>query len=110
MGAYLVGPDGDALGFGQNSLGTTDLKSLTAYTLNPVQGTWTLVVDFAEPVVGNEISEPFSGNIKFNDVKVSAAGLPDSKHTTLAAGVPVTVPVTITNTGWPPKRTSWMHG
>ena len=103
VGAYLVGPDGNALGFGQNSLGTTDVKSLTAYTLNPAAGTWTLVVDFAEPVAGNEISEPFSGNIKFNNVKVSAAGLPDNKTTVLAAGVPVTIPVTITNTGAAPE-------
>ena len=99
VGAYLVAPDGNALGFGQNSLGTTDVKSLTAYTLNPAAGKWTLVVDFAEPVAGNEISEPFNGSIKFNQVSVSASGLPNDKGTTLAAGVPVTIPVTITNTG-----------
>jgi hypothetical protein len=103
VGAYLIGPDGAALGFGQNSLGSTALKSLTAYTLNPVPGTWTLIVDFAEPVVGNEISQPFSGNIKFNDVSVTASGLPNSKHTTLKAGTPITVPVTITNTGVAPE-------
>ena len=45
VGAYLIGPGGDALGFGQNNLlGET---SLTAYTLNPVPGTWTLIVAFA---------------------------------------------------------------
>jgi len=102
VGAYLVAPDGAALGFGQNSLGTTDLKSLTAYTLNPVAGTWTLIVDFAEPVVGNEISQPFSGAIKFNNVHVSASGLPNSTKTLLAAGTPVTVPVTVTNNGAAP--------
>jgi hypothetical protein len=103
VGAYLIGPDGAALGFGQNSLGDTALKSLTAYTLDPVPGTWTLIVDFAEPVVGNEVSQPFSGNIKFNNVSVTASGLPDSKHTKLPAGTPVTVPVTITNTGAAPE-------
>ena len=35
-------------------------------------------MEFAEPIVGNEISQPFTGNIAFNDVSVSAAGLPDS--------------------------------
>jgi hypothetical protein len=103
VGAYLIGPDGATLGFGQNSLGSTDLRSLTAYTLNPVPGTWTLIVDFAEPVVGNEVSQPFRGNIKFNNVSVTASGLPNNKQTMLAAGVPVTVPVTITNNGAAPE-------
>ena len=110
VGAYLVSPDGDTLGYGQNSVGSsvnsttgaitfTPQDSLTAYTLNPVRGTWTLVVDFAEPVAGNEISEPFTGSIQFNKVRVRAAGLPDSATVKLAAGTPVTVPVKITNTG-----------
>jgi Subtilase family/Peptidase inhibitor I9 len=99
VGAYLVSPDGAALGFGQNSLNQVNTRSLTAYTHNPAPGTWTLVVDFAEPVVGDEISQPFSGNIVLDNVGVSATGLPDSPATKLAAGTPVTVPVKITNKG-----------
>jgi hypothetical protein len=96
---YLVSPDGDDLGFAQNSVNGKQTLSLTAYTLNPVPGTWTLIVAFTEPTVGNEISQPYTGNVLFNDTRASALGLPDSASTKLAAGTPVTVPVTIKNTG-----------
>jgi hypothetical protein len=99
VGAYLVDPNGNVGGYGQNSINGTQTTSLTAWSVNPVQGTWTLVVDFARPVAGDEVSQPFTGNILFNNVNVSAAGMPDSTSTTLPAGQPVTVPVTITNTG-----------
>ncbi|MGC2031505.1 MAG: S8 family serine peptidase [Steroidobacteraceae bacterium] len=99
VGAYLISPDGDTLGYGQNSLNGINGLSLTAFTLNPVPGTWTLVVDFANPVVGDEISQPYTGNIRFNHVDVSASGVPKSAATLLPAGVPVTIPVTITNNG-----------
>ncbi len=103
IGAYLISPDGDTLGYGQNSLNGTQGLSLTAYTLDPVPGIWTLVVDFAEPVEGNELSDAYTGTIVFNGVHASAAGLPDSASTTLASGTPVTVPVSITNNGAAPE-------
>ncbi len=113
VGAYLISPDGDALGYGQNSVVSgvnpatdaikfTAEKSLTAYAVNPVQGTWTLIVDFAEPVIGNEVSQRYTGDIRFNHTKVTAAGLPDSAATKLTAGKRVSVPVKITNKGAAP--------
>jgi hypothetical protein len=99
VGAYLVSPDGTVLGYGQNSINGSQGLSLTAYAANPVVGTWTLIVDFAEPVVGNEVSQAFTGTVKFNNVSVSAPALPDSTSTILPEGTPVTVPVTITNNG-----------
>jgi hypothetical protein len=103
VGAYLISPDGDVLGYGQNNLIDNNDLSLTAYTLDPVPGTWTLIVDFAEPVVGNEISQPFSGNIAFNNVSASVAGLPDDAHEKLAAGAPVVALVSVTNNGDAPE-------
>jgi hypothetical protein len=99
VGSYLVAPDGNALGFGQNSLNGIAGLSQTAYTLHPVPGTWTLIVVVNNPVVCDEVSQPFTGTIRLNQVKISAPGLPNSKKRILPAGVPVTVPIRITNTG-----------
>lgn len=103
VGAYLIGPDGETLGYGQNrSVGGTAQSALTAYTLHPAAGIWTLAVDFAEPVVGDEVSQPFTGSVVFDTTEASAPGLPDDTATTLRAGVPVTVPVVVTNHGTAP--------
>ncbi len=104
VGAYLVNPDGVAVGFGQNSVDGTNGLSLTANTLDPVPGTWTLIVDFPDPVVGNKISQPYTGNIQLDQAKVWASGLPNGVSTTLPAGKSVVVPVSITNTGWAPQQ------
>ncbi len=103
VGAYLISPDGDTLGYGENSFNSSNTKSLTAYTRHPVPGTWTLIVDFGEPVVGNELSQRYTGQVQFDRVEASVSGLPNSSSTSLAAGTPVTAVVTITNTGAAPE-------
>jgi hypothetical protein len=103
VGSYLVSPDGDALGFGQNSLNYSPGTSLTAYALSPEAGDWTLIVEFAGPVEGNEISQPFTGDIQLDNVTAAATGLPDAVATELTPGTPVTVPVAITNNGAAPE-------
>lgn len=101
--AFLINPSGVAVGFGQNTLGGTSSASLTANTVNPEPGLWTLIVYFAQPIAGDEISQAFTGNVVFNQVSATASGLPNDPSVTLAAGTPVTVPVTITNSGSAPQ-------
>lgn len=103
VNAYLISPDGAARGYAQNSVnGGPNSLSLTAYVLNPPAGTWTLIDDFGEPVVGDEVSQPFTGNINLDSVTATASGLPNSTGIQLPAGTPVTIPVSITNNGAAP--------
>ena len=102
VGMFLVGPDGETLGYGQNNLTYPQTLSATAYTLNPVGGLWTLIVSFADNIVGDKISVPFGGNILFNNVSVKAFGLPEGPSHHLAAGTPVSYPIEITNNGAAP--------
>ena len=99
VGAYLVAPDGQALGFGENQNMDITGRSLSAYTLNPVAGIWTLVIDFMGPVAGNEIADRFFGHITIDTTKATATGLPHSPRRLLKRGTTLTVPVKITNTG-----------
>lgn len=102
VGSYLLSPDGDVLGYGQNNLNGSSGTALTAYTLHPVPGVWTLLIAFAEPVVGDEVSQPYRGDIRFNDVS-ARAGLPDRQSRKLKPGVSLTVPVRVTNNGAAPE-------
>jgi hypothetical protein len=107
---YLVSPDGDVAGYGENGIGQPGTKGAvstlgaSAYSVHPAPGLWTLIVEFADPVVGNELSQRYSGDIVFNASSASAPALPDSAATTLKPGVAVTVPVTITNKGASPQK------
>jgi hypothetical protein len=101
VGAYLVSPDGNVLGYGQNSVigtpATRTNSTLSVSALHPDKGLWTLIVDFAEPVPGTEVSDQFTGQVSFAAAGTESGALP--RGTTLAPGVAHTVPVTITNTG-----------
>jgi hypothetical protein len=104
VGAYLVGPDGNTLGYGQNytidTAGDTTDKALAASVLNPAAGLWTLLVDFAEPTPGTATSYPFTGTVSFDAGATATAGALDS---TLTAGQQTTLPVTVTNNSGAPE-------
>jgi len=60
--------------------------------LHAEPGTWTLIVDFTSPVVGDEISQPYTGNIRYNGVHVN--GVPPYGQT--AGDEPAAIPYTYT--------------
>jgi hypothetical protein len=109
IGAYLVAPDGNAVAYGQNydlsggQVGVTN-PTLTVSALNPVSGLWTLVIAFGEPIAGTEVSDAYTGVVSFTQPAATAVPTtPLPAGQTLAAGTPVTVPVTITNTSTAPQ-------
>ncbi len=109
VGAYLVSPDGNVVGSGQNyditqGAGGTTGRPLEATVLKPDPGTWTLVVTFISPTPGTEVADPFTGTVSFAPAgRLAAPTLPDSASKRLPAGVAKTIPVTITNTGTAPE-------
>lgn len=67
---------------------------------NPQPGRWKFVLVQNYTSSGNQTSLPFTARIGFNGAGISATGLPDSPSVQLSAsGTPVTVPITVTNTG-----------
>jgi hypothetical protein len=94
--ATLTAPDGQVLSFQSNDpFG----DALQMYRRNPKPGRWILSLESTNPVSGLETTQSFTVKVKYNTVKITAKGLPTSASTKLAAGQPVTVPVTVTNTG-----------
>ncbi len=102
--AELVNPSGQTVGYSTNLDGSSGspVGDLTAnlYAVNPVGGQWSLIVDWLNPVSGLELSEPFTGTIQFNQVKVTS-NLPN--HARFETGSTQTFDVNVTNTGSAPE-------
>lgn len=103
---YLVSPDGQILSQATNVLAvdpngspTSFGQSLQGYKRDPLPGRWTYVVVFQNPVSGAATSEPFTGRVQFDQVDVSAVGMPGG---TVPAGRAVRVTVRVHNTGVAP--------
>jgi hypothetical protein len=71
--------------------------------VNPQPGLWTMNFTVVGPIDGTHLSEPFTGSVSFAPPPVSSHGVPDSRHTQLTAGQPVTATIQVTNTGNSPK-------
>jgi hypothetical protein len=109
--AYLIDPVGEMVSQSSNltlSGGTFTgsnflfTGSVNLYNDDPLPGQWELLLDWQNPVSGSELSEPFSGEIRFNQVDVSA-NLPQSPSAVLTSGKTYSFDVTVTNTGISPE-------
>jgi subtilisin family serine protease len=85
---------GEFLGFG---------PTLQFFHGNPRPGLWTLTFTVVGPVDGSRLSEPYTGSISYAPPAVFSHGVPNSRHTRLTAGQPVTATIHVTNTGNTPK-------
>jgi hypothetical protein len=95
--AILTAPDGQVYSFQSNASDAQSLHpALQIYRRDPQPGVWLLDFDFTNPASGQFISSNFVGTVAYNTVDVSA-NLPTGGR--LSAGVPVTVPVHVHNTG-----------
>jgi hypothetical protein len=113
VSGYLVAPGGETMGYGSSYLTTgfdssgvpveSPTRQLSLYASDPIPGVWTLVIDFTSPVPGNELADPFTGQIRFNAMSFSRGALPDSPSVTLARGKAVTYKITVHNTGAAPE-------
>ena len=112
--AFLINPAGNVVSTGSNVVTTAydpaarnatqhNVLATDLYARNPQPGRWTLAVNFVGAIVGDELSQPYTGALTFNKVNVSAPSLPNSASTVLPAGKPTTVQVAVHNTGTEPQ-------
>ncbi len=102
---YLIDPSGQNLGYSTNV--TTDgsgnvesTQSVDLYHARPTAGQWTIALQWANPVSGLELKEPFTGTIGFGKLPISS-NLPAGGK--LAKGKAHTYTVTIKNSGSAPE-------
>ncbi len=102
---YLISPTGQNLGYSSNV--TADSRgnpvstlSVDLYHARPAPGQWTIALQWANPVSGAELTEPFKGVIRFGQLPIHSK-LPHS--TWLKKGKTYTFNVTVHNTGRAPE-------
>ena len=104
--AALMGPDHQVMSLSTNqtideSTGdVVSVKSLQGYVRAPAPGRWTLFLNVNGPVSGTALKIPFTGHLRYDLVDVHASGVP--QHASVAAGKPITVRVSVKNTGAAP--------
>src|SRR5262249_10649512 len=98
-GTNLIGMLVDPTGQGTAADVTANNNALQAYRESPRAGRWTSVAFVRQPVGGQTLSAPFTGNVTFAAPQSSVSGLPNNASKTLKAGKPTTAKITIRNEG-----------
>jgi len=79
--AFLQNPQGNNVAQSSNLYNGASLSNtVNVYKDHPAAGTWTLVLDWLQPVSGTAISTPFTARVDFNKVTV---------HSTLPSGATI---------------------
>jgi hypothetical protein len=102
---YLIDPTGQNLGYSSNvtedGTGTPEsTQSVDLYHARPAPGKWTIALQWANPVSGLELQEPFTGKIRFGALPISG-NLPSGSK--LKSGKTYKYTVTIHNSGNAPE-------
>ncbi len=102
---YLIDPSGQNLGYSTNVTldgggNPVSTKSVDLYHARPAPGTWTVALQWANPVSGLELQEPFTGTIRFGALPVTN-NLPAGSS--LTNGTTYTYKVTVKNSGHAPE-------
>jgi hypothetical protein len=116
---YLVSPAGEPLAYSGNytlvpsgssaqpkatyHLVPGDTAYVQMYAVAPQAGEWEVVLQWVNPVTGNELTEPFSGSVQFNEAEASGKSLPDSPSVQLGKGVENLFQVDVANLGVAPE-------
>jgi hypothetical protein len=107
VAAFLLDPEGQAVASSSsvtlNRVGTlVTTGNVNVYKDAPQAGTWTLVLDWLQPVSGSELTETFQGQVRFNHVDV-VSNLPSAAKTKLHRLRTYAFRVTVRNTSPSPE-------
>jgi hypothetical protein len=106
--AYLVDPQGEtaasssSLTYDSSMTTLTQTDTVNLYKDAPTPGAWHVVLDWLQPVSGSELTEPFTGAVRFNQVSDSSS-LPTKKSITLKRGKSYGFQVKVKNTAASPE-------
>ena len=101
---YLIDPTGQVQDVQSNITGVNPdgsfiySSTMQFFRQSPLPGRWLFAIAVGN-ISGVQVEQPFTANILFNQTLATAPGLPNSSNTILKAGVPVSVPVSVTNLG-----------